>query len=185
MSWLQVIGGKKFCFADPDPSVIEIEDLAMVLARTGRFGNHFRRDVPSYSVAQHSVGVCDLVTDPRLKLAALLHDGHEAYWGFGDVTRPAKRMHPGMQLFLKDFAERVDAAIAQRFGFAASDFAAEEIHWADNTMLATEARDVMDTPPANAEWEALPPPLADTIQPWSIERSYRQFLKRFQLISGI
>lgn len=69
---------------------IDIHDIARGLSHCCRFAGqlpHF------YSVAQHSVLVSQLV-DPRVRLAALLHDASEAY--MGDLSRNLKH-HPLLQ----------------------------------------------------------------------------------------
>lgn len=159
MTWLQTYKGRKFDLINPSPILIDAEEIAVCLSRICRFGGHCE---DFYSVAQHSVFVCDLVEDETLKLPALLHDAHEMYWGFGDIQRPAKALLP---LVAQDFLElheaRINLAIANRFGFEAELFEHPEIKHADNVALATEARDLMENPPA--AWEELPEPYPDQI----------------------
>ena len=129
-----------------------------------------------YSVAQHSVLVSDMTPDPSLKLAALLHDAHEAYSGFGDVLRPAKWLDPYVRDFLSRHTSAVDEAIASRFGILAKWMHSPAIkHW-DDVALATEARDLMLAPPC--PWESLPTPWAKVIFPLDITSSYRLFKER-------
>lgn len=87
--------GKPFWCADPRPEDVRIEDIAEQLGRECRFGGALRRAEPGeqevfYSVAQHSVLVCDNVKSPELKLAALLHDAAEAY--VKDIPKPLKAL---------------------------------------------------------------------------------------------
>ena len=198
MTWIQTFKGHKFNLHGPDPKLIDPEELATVLSRICRFGGHCAK---FYSVAQHSVLVCDLLERPRceiehhtpcrdrgdyicpackqyesLKLPALLHDAHEAYWGFGDVCRPAKQLTPEVHRQLKKHATSMDKAIATRFGFYAALFKHDSVTYADNKALATEARDLMEAPPC--PWEALPPPDKSKIKPWTMKFARDMFLRR-------
>jgi 5'-deoxynucleotidase YfbR-like HD superfamily hydrolase len=74
---------------NPKPVLISIRDIAHALARIPRFNGH-TPGMP-YSVAEHSVRVCDLCPNEH-KLWGLLHDAPEAY--IGDVTTPLKAMLP-------------------------------------------------------------------------------------------
>lgn len=159
MTWIQTLDGKAFDLLRPDPKVIDPHVLAVVLSRICRFGGHC---IAYYSVAQHSWLVESIVTedDPELRLAALLHDAHEAYWGLGDVLRPAKVMMGGSQM-LEAHCEAVNDAIATRFGFDPVLFGHPSIKHADNVLLATEARDLMEPHPQ--PWAPLPEPLNNPV----------------------
>jgi 5'-deoxynucleotidase YfbR-like HD superfamily hydrolase len=70
----------------PTAEHIRLGDIAHALARIPRFNGH---TIEPWSVADHSRLVARLLPDdvgPTLRLAALLHDGHEAY--LGDITSP-------------------------------------------------------------------------------------------------
>lgn len=151
--WIQSLDGRKIDLHNPSADCIDPTTLATVLARMPRFGGHTR---VFYSVAQHSVLVANLVQEPELKLPALLHDAHEAYWGFGDITRPAKLISRRLSHVLQQQQRLFDWAIADRFGFDPKLFEAEQIHRADALALATEARDLMAPPPE--PWD-IPAPL--------------------------
>lgn len=174
MSWIQTLDGKKFDLWKPSPDAVEPNTLAVVLSRICRFGGHCRN---FYSVAQHSVLVCDLVSSPELKLPALLHDAHEAYWGYGDVCRPAKRANGLIAAFFRSHQLAVDCCIADRFGIDPMLFDHPEIKHADNVALATEARDLMEEPPV--PWEKLPNPSPVVlIEPVGVDEAYRRFATR-------
>lgn len=163
----------------PSPEAIDPHTLSIVLARICRFGGHCN---PFYSVAQHSILVCELVNSPTLKLPALLHDAHEAFWGFGNVCRPAKHLTPTIRAELKALAGRVDAAIAQRFDFPVEWFTHPSIKHADDKALATEKRDLMESEPE--PWVQLPEPHFDLIEPWDIDESFRRFQSRLYELWG-
>jgi hypothetical protein len=83
--WYGVSSGKLVDISRPKLEDIDINDIAWSLAHMLRFNGHLLIQI---SVAQHSICVSELVPEP-LRLAALLHDAHEAY--LGDIVRPVKR----------------------------------------------------------------------------------------------
>lgn len=159
---MQTYSGNKFWPLDPRPDEIHLVDIAKALANICRFGGHSER---FYSVAQHSVAVSALVlfTNKNRKsaLIGLLHDAAEAY--IGDMVRPLKHS-PAMYEFRRA-EERISRAIAQRFDLPYDQLGMlmpSEVKFADDTLLATECRDVMGGQRAG-QWAELPPPLSDTI----------------------
>jgi hypothetical protein len=174
MTWIQTLDGAAFDLLDPDQHLIDPHTIGVCLARTCRFKGHCS---DFYSVAQHSLIVCDFVLAPELKLAGLLHDAHEVYTGFGDIARPAKYLNNDVRRFLKAHERLVDVQIAARFGFPDSDFLHDQIGQADALALSTERRDVMG--PCEREWEELPPPSPIIrIEPMNIDEAYRHFMAR-------
>ena len=55
----------------------------------------------------------------------------------------------------------------------------EPVKFADNKMLATEARDLMGPPPE--PWVILPPPLSWKLEVWPIQRTYTEFTRLFHI----
>lgn len=107
--------GQYVDLAKPDPKFIRIEDIAWHLSRIPRFvGATNSENV--YNVAQHSVLVLNRVRQSASKdlqtvcfqLCALLHDGHEAY--FGDFPGPASQLLD-MKMPIKRLKERLQRAI--------------------------------------------------------------------------
>lgn len=179
MTWIQTATGNRFDILSPIPELINIREIAVSLARKCRFGGHTKTPARYYySVAQHSVFVCDLVDDPRLKMPALLHDAHEAYSGFGDVLSPAMQLDGYVAEFIKSVTRRIDGAIAERFGFDESLFYCDEIKHADLVALATEKRDLMFD--GRHEWPPMPRPHTGPIKSMGIIESERLFLTRFR-----
>lgn len=178
--WMQVASGRQVYPLDPRPEEIHIEDIAHALALQCRFAGHCSE---FYSVAEHSVRVAQLVevTYPgepfrSLVLAALLHDASEAY--LGDVIRPLK-YQPLMTVY-RDAERKMQKTIERRFncdGVAPNMI----IKFADDTLLATEARDLMRPPPA--PWAPLPEPLAGRIVPWSPRLAEARFLTMFYALT--
>jgi hypothetical protein len=78
--------GIVFDLMNPDPKLIEIEDIAHGLAYNCRWNGHTKR---YYSVAEHCVRM-SIKVKSELKLTALFHDSEEAYWG--DIIKPLKEI---------------------------------------------------------------------------------------------
>lgn len=120
--------GHLFNIANPDPDDFRISDIAHALGNLCRFGGHVRN---FYSIAQHSVYVSYLVPHHKRK-AALLHDGTEAY--MVDLPRPVKRMFPEYSVQEKILGGK----LAMAFGLPVDAFEDQDIHQADDLMLALE-----------------------------------------------
>lgn len=135
--YIETFTGKKFYFLDPTPDMVDIEDIAHSLSNQCRFAGHVSK---FYSVAEHSINVCNLVQratrDDRLSLAALLHDASEAY--LIDIPSPIKQHLPGY----KDIELRVMRCVADKFGCTWPPAGPEGniIHEADQVQLKTEAK---------------------------------------------
>jgi 5'-deoxynucleotidase YfbR-like HD superfamily hydrolase len=92
---------------DPKPEMLCIEDIAHGTAYQPRFAGHLNRH---YSVAQHSILASERAT-PKNKLAALLHDGSEAF--MLDMPTPIKAMLPDYKMY----ENQLMAVIAKKYGF--------------------------------------------------------------------
>lgn len=93
MSEILTYTHKMFDPIHPDPSLIDIRDIAHSLSLICRANGHF----PTFhSVAQHSLECFHEAKlrglSKKIQLACLLHDGSEAY--LSDVTRPVKAVIP-------------------------------------------------------------------------------------------
>ena len=133
MSIIQLHSGNYLDLLKPRPDDIHIKDIAHALSNICRFTGHTSM---FYSVAQHSMLVSELVEDPMLRKAALLHDAAEAY--IGDVSTPLKRI---IEPIYKEIESRLEAAIAERFSISCSKHQA--VKQADLIALVTEKRDLM------------------------------------------
>jgi 5'-deoxynucleotidase YfbR-like HD superfamily hydrolase len=158
---------------DPDPSQLDIGDIARALANQCRFGGHCRS---FYSVAQHSVIVSQLVEerggDAEDAFAALMHDAAEAY--LGDMPHPLKHRSPLGAAF-KAAEDHLEQALRDRFRIK-SDVPA--IKRADRALLATERRAF------SAEswyWPELDgvEPLDLELTAWSPDEAARAFAQRY------
>ena len=137
--WMQTFTGVKYYPYDPRPEDFVIEDIAHALSMLCRYNGHCDDFM---SVGQHSVLMSHYVK-PKNALWALMHDASEAY--LGDLVRPVKHGGPPACLGLGDEFKALEnhtlSLIAQRFDLPWP--IPEEIHEADNRMLATESRDIM------------------------------------------
>ena len=186
MTWMQTYSGQAFVIANPTPDQILLEDIAQALSNQCRFAGHCLK---YYSVAEHSVHVCNRVQEfldveeategQRQALAmALLHDAAEAY--LLDLPRPLK-YEEGME-FYRGMHKKVTKVILEKFDLLKPDASivtldvAFLIKQADNEMLATEAKQIMAPHPM--EWDPLPNPLDLELGCWRPERARDVFLKQ-------
>ncbi|MEM9912416.1 MAG: HD family hydrolase [Pseudomonadota bacterium] len=115
-AWQKMLSGRRLDLLDPTPVDIEIEDIAHGLSFVARWNGQTAGDY-AYSVAEHSLLVETLFnrvapkSDPRWRLAALLHDAPE--YVIGDMISPVKSaVGPGYD----DLDRRLASAVHIRFG---------------------------------------------------------------------
>ncbi len=188
--WQRMLSGRRLDLIDPSPLDIEIADIAHGLARVARW-NGQTSGAHIFSVAQHTLLVEAVMRcenpriNPRLRLAALLHDAPE--YVIGDMISPFKAVLGGDY---KVVEKRLLAAIHIRFGLPAvlSDDITLQIKNADRgaayleaTMLAgfreAEARRLFGRDPG------LPPSVRDDyLTPWSAAKAEKRFLARFNTL---
>ena len=173
--WIETYTGRKFHYlqAQLDPDEIDIRDIAHALSMQCRFGGHVRH---FYSVAEHSIRVAEQIEDrDENKLCALLHDASEAY--IPDIPRPIKM---DMPYAVRDMALMIEESIFSKYTNFTADWG--EIKRLDNTLLATEGRDLMDN---MDDWAVLPTPLMSIINPYpSPGFAERRFLQKFVEYGG-
>jgi hypothetical protein len=182
-SWIQTRSGKKFYPLDPEPALIDINDIAHSLAMQCRFGGHSNE---FYSVAQHSVMLSRTFfrgTGARMRLLALLHDASEAY--LSDVPRPLKQL-PEFE-FYREAERRLQDAINACFGLpgcGSAEFA--EVLRADTEMLGHEARNIDVMLPVHPDWS--PPELTRPkiwIVAWNPQTARERFLEEFNSLTAM
>lgn len=185
LGYLKTRSGRRFYPLDPSPDDIVIEDIAHHLSNLCRFSGATSE---FYSVGEHSVRVAHFVeANTSMQgissadhwtyvLAALLHDGSEAYCI--DLPRPIKRQ-PELAVY-RVIEDRVAEAVALRFGLDPAIFEHPLIKFGDNSILAAEKRDLMNEP--NRPHEVLPDPPKAQIVPRSPTEAKAWFLREFARI---
>ncbi len=167
--------GKHFAPLAPVVADICIEDIAHALSNQCRFSGHTR---VHYSVAEHSVRVSEFLErfggSRQVQLWGLLHDASEAY--LVDLPTPLKD-DPSIGEPYKAAEHRLMLAVCERFGLPADE--PPSVTYADRTMLATEARDLLPFTPSY--WAKLThKPLAEVVVPWEPGVARIRFLDRFK-----
>lgn len=161
--WIQTYSGKAFDLLDPQPDMVDFDDIAHALSLLCRFSGHTRRH---YSVAQHSVMVASQLP-AKLQLAGLLHDAHEAY--IGDISTPMKRALFKCESYdLYTIESNIQRAIHEAAGLplTLTNHEQAQIKDADLRALMTERRDLMGPSPAPwGKYEDIEP-LDEPIVPW-------------------
>ena len=171
-----------------------IEVIAHSLAQINRFTGHAVRP---YSVAEHSLLVCDIVAGmglgPAAQRAALMHDAHECLCG--DVASPIKCALGTAWLSLEN---PLALLMRKHYGLHATYTGYRDaIKHADLTALATERRDLTRYAPAiNSPWAILDTPGAevrpmeavDLNSPVRVAMSWRHhrdaFIARYRLLAA-
>ena len=158
--WMETYTGKKFHILEPTEDEIDIRDIAHSLSMQCRYNGHVRQ---FYSVAEHSYRLSYMVED---SLAALLHDAAETY--LGDMIRTVKICLPEFKVL----EAKIQTLIFHKFGVKSYDKKA--IKKADNILLATEVRDLMNN---TKDWHLPEAPLEERIIPDNYPKG--EFLVRF------
>lgn len=170
MSWIQTYTGKQFWPLEPRPQDLDTRDIAHSLSLQCRFNGHC---LAFYSVAEHSVRVSrQLPAD--LALWGLLHDAAEAY--LGDLTRPVKAKAD----WFKEAEEKLLQVIAEAYALPWP--MPEAVRKADDVLLVTEARDLMEEPPQ--PWGLSASPLPGRIHPLGPAEAEAAFMDRYQALGG-
>lgn len=166
--------GRSFWPLDARPEEVDVRDVAHHLSLLNRFTGATRGGV---SVAEHSCHVSD-VLPPEFRLWGLLHDASEAY--LGDIARPLK-IHPEFAAY-RVLEAQLMKVVCDRFGLAWPE--PPEVKYADNSVgKAERIAQMAEFPPGAIDFDAEP---ADVeIHCWSPRRAEREFLRRFERLTGI
>jgi 5'-deoxynucleotidase YfbR-like HD superfamily hydrolase len=171
---LHTYSGRSIDLINPKESSIDIEDIAHALSLQCRWGGRIKT---FSSVAEHCVRVSKIVPTEDA-LWGLLHDAAESI--LVDCPRPVKYL-PQMEGYFW-LEERFMSVIIKKFGLQSEP--PESVRTADNILLITEMRDLMDD---NETWKTIYPdlrPLNAKIKPWSWQKAKREFIKRFYELKG-
>ena len=163
---IQTYTGKPFnplAGENEDCGPIELMDIAHAHSHLCRSNGQTKR---FHSVGRHSQHVSAWLEhhEPLIQAWGLLHDAAEAY--LGDMVRPIKQRMPDFQAI----EDRLLQCIAKRFDLVWP--IPDVVFDADDIVLATEFRDLMQSPPQTPlrmqpipplpGWNAYLPPLAQT-----------------------
>lgn len=138
-----MISGRCIVINDPHVDQIDISDIAYALSRTSRYAGN-TKDEP-YSVAQHSVEVCQTImhnhpNDPELALAGLLHDAGEA--PLIDVPYPVKQAISGFQ----EMEDGILRCVERKYMLRPGSCDLPAVKSADWTTHQREVRDILPNP---------------------------------------
>ena len=182
MNTLETVSGKKINIADPDPSTIDISDIAWALSRMPRFSGHTIPYVP-YSVAQHCIRVMKELAPhgPQIQLYGLLHDAAEAY--INDLPSPVKHI-PEIHAVISKIEDRLMLTIYKALDIPPPT-AEEEliVKLADKNQQAVEAYNFMYS--RGHDWN-LPKvtfkKLQEFEEPLVSLKAYEMFLMYYELL---
>ncbi len=182
-AWQRMLSGRRLDLLDPSPLDVEIEDIAHGLARMPRWNGQTIGAYP-FSVAQHSLLVCDLVdflsTNPlrSAQLTTLLHDAPE--YVISDLITPFKRAIGDDYKIIEQGLAR---AIFLRFGLPATVpvILRRLIKKADGLAASLEARELAGFSKKDADhiFGKLPDLPSFDLSPWPTDTAEFVFLKRF------
>ena len=182
-----MLSGRRLDLLDPSPLDVEIDDIAHGLARVARW-NGQTTGAHAFSVAQHCLVVEELVrklepaTEPRWRLAALLHDAPE--YVIGDMISPFKA---ALGLDYRAFEDRLERAIHIRFGLPPRTPAEIKrlIKAADRISAYFEAIELagFGQEEANLIFGRPPKGLGLKLEPAPAAEAEAKFLERFERLS--
>lgn len=182
---LETVSGKLFDPINPDPSQIDIRDIAWHLSRIPRFCGATIPRIP-YSVAQHSVQVMkdiEVLTDgnPRMMFHGLMHDAAEAF--ISDIPSPIKRI-PEIHDKIVELEDKILRCIYTACGVTMPDEKEVEIvHKADMDQRSIEAYNFMYS--RGKDW-GLPSVTFEKLQefeaPMTNVKAYDTFMEWYNII---
>lgn len=174
--------GRQVSLLAPEPSDIELRDLAHHMALANRFAGG---TLIPYTVAQHAVLVAELMErdSARLALFGLLHAGHAAY--LTHWPAPLRYLYAGTALSsARSEAEaRFDRAIFTWSGLGeptAQESRAIQLY--ASAASATEWRDLM---PPDAECPIKMQPAPFRIKTWPWHKAEERFIAAFDRLSRL
>ena len=189
-AWQRMLSGRRLDLLDPSPLDIEVADIAHGLARVARW-NGQTTGAHIFSVAQHTLLVETVLrhesprVDPRVRLAALLHDAPE--YVIGDMISPFKAVLDG---HYKAVEKRLLGAIHIRFGLppVLPEEITQAIKAADRGAAYLEATELAGFSESEAKrLFGRDPGLPESVQrdyltPWTAARAEKRFLERFNAL---
>lgn len=190
-AWQRMLSGRRLDLLDPSPLDMEIEDIAVGLARVARWNGQTSGDW-AFSVAQHCLLVDDLLRRFRneapssWRRLALLHDASE--YVVGDLITPFKN---ALSSDYRMIEQRLMQAVRLRFGLTQLPKAADTlVKRADRAAAYLEAVKIAGFPSDEAQtifdprgqFSKLDPNGFD-LSPLPPNEAERHFLDRFHALS--
>lgn len=190
--YLNTWSGISFHLLNPSPEEVLLEDIAHHLAFQSRSVGAVTRD---YSIAQHSLLVCDLVIRcitrqnlipssrshgsvvSYMAMQALLHDAEE--YVTGDINKPLKTL---IAPLLDPIAKKIKKVIGIKLGYDLINMPPIIKH-ADNVAMATEKQQLYL--PSKVKWHDLPEPDTDIIATMTSLEAEAAFLKKFHELASV
>ena len=166
-SWSATFTNIKFYPLDPRPEEICLEDIAQGLSMSCRYSGQVKK---FYSVAQHSVLICDACQDIEDKRYALMHDASEAY--ISDIPRPLKWHLPEYIAVEKKLQE----VIKKKYNLQEPSWI---VDFLDYNIVADEAIVLFKVVP---EWAYEFELTGIKIEPWTPAKAKREFLERAKVL---
>lgn len=190
-AWQRMLSGRRLDLLDPSPLDIEIEDIAVGLARVARWNGQTSGSW-AYSVAQHCLLVEEILSTfradavPSWRRFALLHDAPE--YVIGDLITPFKN---ALSNDYREIERRLMQAVRLRFGMTGISKTAESLtKRADRAAAYIEAIKIAGFPLDEAKTIFDPRgQFSDVelntldLQPLPPDEAEQRFLKRFQALS--
>lgn len=165
--WMQLLDGRRFYPLDFRVEDVDVEDIAYGLARESRFNGKYKREIPFYSVAHHSI-IGSRLIQKEFAFDFLMHDASEAY--LKDLPKPVKNLLPEYS----KLENKIQKIILQKFNLSLIKI--PEIKEVDDRMLYTEKRDIMQ----KEIWKADIKPFDFKITEfWTPQEAYIKFMERF------
>jgi len=186
-TWQRMLSGRRLNLVEPSPLDIEIQDIALGLARNTRW-NGQTQGPHGWSVAQHSDLVVDIVrrlkprASAKLLMAAKLHDASE--YVTHDFITPLKAVVGDV---FKEVEQRLTRAIYIRFGLPPEPEADDKvlIKRADRIAAATEAVQLagFTATECRTVLNFKEKPLKDVkLEPLPVAEAERRFLDGFHIL---
>lgn len=178
--------GERFYVHHPEQSVYTLHDMALGIARQCRFNGQFSGYMgQSYSVAQHSILVDDIVDvlmgAQDARPWAILHDAPEGI--IGDMITPVKAHCPEFY----NIENLLEADMLRRVGVSVDDRIRDIVKWADIIACSMEAEELSGF--THEDWGLPKPPCSirdmyPDFHVWSIDESYERYVGRVTQLVG-
>lgn len=173
-NYIETFTGIQFNFLDPPSEQFNIVDIAHALSMTCRYTGHCQR---FYSVAEHSWHMARMLDgcSKEIQLAALLHDGGEAY--LPDVASPVKQYLPDYNAM----EDKILSALFKKYNLEYPMHPA--VKAADRAMLSIEATHLLKSQGNDWDmWKTSTRPIIDeAYKPIGMEpkQAKAMFLEKF------